>query len=475
MPRKTIQKNLAYDTERQLYYAVFRQDGRRYTRTYRTREEAQAALEGNSCADRRLPGKDCTLGEWLTFWLEEVVARDRAESTLYAYRNMARCHVLPALGRIPLAELTPLRIQGYLYEKMNQGLSPNTVIKHYVMLTTALGMAVRLEMLERSPMDRVTPPKKKEARFSFYSPEQLQLLFSAVSGTMMELPVKLAAYLGLRRSEICGLRWENVDLEAGLLSIREVRTEVGGSVVLKSPKTRTSARRLGITGLQDLQQVLRRAWERRRSDDPKEWVVLRQDGAPPKPDQLTRDLLTVVRRQGLPKISLHGLRHSFASVANSQGVPMFDISRTLGHSSSAARTRSRSARLPRRATAARSGSSPWRRSSARAIGAAQDRSRGRGSTGRRPARLSSSQKGKSSGTSTRAAPCRTSRRAARPARLRAQNPSGSSATRSTGTPWSGARTTLVPFPSLWYTTCPSTPLTSPTAYAAAVPAYASGH
>ena len=60
MPRKTIQKNLAYDTERQLYYAVFRQDGRRYTRTYRTREEAQAALEGNSCADRRLPGKDCT-------------------------------------------------------------------------------------------------------------------------------------------------------------------------------------------------------------------------------------------------------------------------------------------------------------------------------------------------------------------------------------------------------------------------------
>ena len=76
MPRKTIQKNLAYDTERQLYYAVFRQDGRRYTRTYRTREEAQAALEGNSCADRRLPGKDCTLGEWLTFWLEEVVARN---------------------------------------------------------------------------------------------------------------------------------------------------------------------------------------------------------------------------------------------------------------------------------------------------------------------------------------------------------------------------------------------------------------
>ena len=256
MPRKTIQKNLAYDTERQLYYAVFRQDGRRYTRTYRTREEAQAALEGNSCADRRLPGKDCTLGEWLTFWLEEVVARDRAESTLYAYRNMARCHVLPALGRIPLAELTPLRIQGYLYEKMNQGLSPNTVIKHYVMLTTALGMAVRLEMLERSPMDRVTPPKKKEARFSFYSPEQLQLLFSAVSGTMMELPVKLAAYLGLRRSEICGLRWSSVDFELRKLHIKEARTAAGAEIVQKETKNRSSNRILHMSD--DLYRLLRR-------------------------------------------------------------------------------------------------------------------------------------------------------------------------------------------------------------------------
>ena len=130
-------------------------------------------------------------------------------------------------------------------------------------------------------MDRVTPPKKKEARFSFYSPEQLQLLFSAVSGTMMELPVKLAAY-------------------AGPAAQRDLRPAVGecgpgGGAALhpggahrggrqrgaEVPKTRTSARRLGITGLQDLQQVLRRAWERRRSDDPKEWVVLRQDGTPP--------------------------------------------------------------------------------------------------------------------------------------------------------------------------------------------------
>lgn len=332
MPRKTIRKNLAYDSERRLYYATFHQDGRRYTRTYHSEPEALEALDaqGDSAPQAQ---KDCTLGQWLAYWLEEVVARDRAESTIYCYRNIIRCHVAPALGTVPLSQLTPLRIQNYLHEQMDQGLCPNTVHKHYVLLTTALGLAVRLELLQRSPMDRVSPPKLQETRYTFYTPAQLQSLFSAVAGTMLELPVKLAAYLGLRRSEICGLRWEHVDLDQGILSVQEVRTEVGGRVVLKEPKTRTSVRRLGITGLKDLQAVLRAIRSQRPQAAPEDWVVLRQDGVPPMPDQLTRDLLTVVRRCGLPHITLHGLRHSFASVANSQGVPMHDISRTLGHSS----------------------------------------------------------------------------------------------------------------------------------------------
>lgn len=332
MPRKTIQKNLAFDSERRLYYATFHRNGRRYTRTFHSEPEALEALGARSDpAPRAQSG--CTLEQWLAYWLEEVVSRDRAESTVYCYRNIIRCHVVPTLGAIPLSQLTPLRVQTYLHEKMNQGLSPNTVHKHYVLLTTALGLAVRLELLERSPMDRVSAPKLQETRYTFYTPAQLQCLFSAVAGTMLELPVKLAAYLGLRRSEICGLRWEHVDLNQGILSVQEVRTEVGGREVLKEPKTRTSVRRLGIAGLKDLQGVLRTIRSQRPQATPENWVVLREDGTPPMPDQLTRDLLTVVRRCNLPHITLHGLRHSFASVANSQGVSMHDISRTLGHSS----------------------------------------------------------------------------------------------------------------------------------------------
>lgn len=124
-----------------------------------------------------------------------------------------------------------------------------------------------------------------------------------------------------------------MDLTRGVIIIREVRTEIGGREVIKAPKTSSSVRRLGISGLQGLQAVLRRAWEHRRSNDPQEYVLLRADGKPPMPDSLTNMLQAIVEENHLPKITMHGLRHSFASVANSQGVPMHDISRTLGHSS----------------------------------------------------------------------------------------------------------------------------------------------
>jgi integrase len=347
MSRNVIIPNLSYDTQRRLFYVVFHDgsDGhghrRRHTRTFHTYAEAESALRKAKKASRPVilphgvtpPENTCTLGEWLSWWLEEDVAVDRAASTVYAYRNMARCHILPALGAVRLRKLTAMEVQIYLYTQLNEGLSPNTVLKQYLMLFTALRKATMLEMIPANPMERVTPPKKEATRYTFYSPAQIRVLFRAVEGTMLELAVKLAAYLGLRRSEITGLRWDCVDFERDVIIIREVRTEVGGKDIVKAPKTATSVRRLGIGGLRDLRAVLLRAWERRRSDDPRELVLLRDDGTPPMANDLTWQMAQVVRQNGLSKITLHGLRHSFASVANSQGVPMFDISRTLGHSS----------------------------------------------------------------------------------------------------------------------------------------------
>ncbi|MEG0779972.1 MAG: tyrosine-type recombinase/integrase [Oscillospiraceae bacterium] len=339
MPRKTLQKNLSYDTQRKRYYAIFcdgvDENGKRvrHTQTFTSYQEAVTALHAANPTEETPPAASYTVEGWLNYWLEGVIARQRAVSTIYGYRNIMRCHLIPALGGLPLDELSPMRLQAYVDDKVRGGLSPNTVRKHYILLTAALRYAVRLDVLERNPMERVDAPVKVPQEYSFYSPIQLQRLFAAAAGTVLELPVKLAAYLGLRRSEICGLRWGNVDLQNWVITICDARTEVGSLVVDKDPKTATSHRRLGIAGLRDLQKMLLAAQALRPGEDDRDYVILRQDGLPLFPHELTDGLPALARKYQLPHITMHGLRHSFASVANSQGVQMYAISKTLGHSS----------------------------------------------------------------------------------------------------------------------------------------------
>ena len=126
-----------------------------------------------------------------------------------------------------------------------------------------------------------------------------------------------------------------------MISVREVRTAVGGTAIEKRPKSYSSVRRLGYSGVSDLEALLERlhaAWERERRErgnsfNPEGYVVVTERGEPWSPDRLGTQLATFIAASGLPPISLHGLRHSFASVANSRSVPMFTISKALGHSS----------------------------------------------------------------------------------------------------------------------------------------------
>lgn len=348
MARKRIEKNLAFDEEKGTYYAYFDygRDGMgrrlREAKTFSSLDEAREALcrfELKRLQNRLRPPTRMTVREWLDYWLEEVIRPNREGTTYYCYRNIAWNHIIPALGRLPLQDLEPRHIQRYYGDMLREKrLGTNTVHKHHILLHTALKAAFRQGILPENPVDRVEPPRLACPKQFFYTPEQLSVLFTLVEGHQLELVVKLAGYLGLRRSEICGLRWENVDLERHLIHVRTVRTTAGGSIVLKQPKTTHSIRKLGIAGLDDLERLLRREAQRQavcKKADP-DWtdsgyVIVRPDGRPCDPNRVTAAFHDFVLEHDLPPITIHGLRHTFASVANSARVPLLDIGKTLGH------------------------------------------------------------------------------------------------------------------------------------------------
>ena len=284
------------------------------------------------------PPQSPTLAQWLRRWLEQEVAPNRAATTLYGYTNIVERHLIPALGQVPLDRLDQITLEGY-YRGLaeEKGLSANTVRKHHTLLHTSLQCACRQGLLTGNPAKQAAPPRPEQGQAGFYTPEQLCRLLRAVRGHPLELPVRLASNLGLRRSEILGLRWRDVDLHGALITVRQVRTTIGHRVVEKEPKTAGSCRTLSIAPLYELLALLRGAFQYRRTHGipcgPDDFVVLNSRREPWHPNVLTTTLDRFVASRELPAITLHGLRHTFASMASNARVPVFQISKAMGHSS----------------------------------------------------------------------------------------------------------------------------------------------
>ena len=279
-----------------------------------------------------------TLAHWLELWMEREIEPLRADTTVNGYDNIIRNHIRPALGRVRLADLSPELINGYYqWLAREKGLSPNTIRKHHVLLHTALKSAFRQGVIPANPVQRATPPPATAVEVAYYTPARLARLLRAVKGDPLEVPVRLACFLGLRRGEILGLRWRDVDLHSGQLSVRWVRTTVGSRVVEKPPKTSGSCRTLSIAALDDLLELLRGLHDLRRREgapcSPDDFLLLGPDGLPPRPSAMSAALAAFVQEHSLPPITFHGLRHTFASMANSARVPMYQISRAMGHAS----------------------------------------------------------------------------------------------------------------------------------------------
>ena len=211
----------------------------------------------------------------------------------------------------------------------------HTVIKHHNLLTNTLNAAERQEYITKNPMRAVSPTKKRQREAKFYTPEQLGVLLAKAVGTRLELPMFICAYLGLRRGELCGLRWSDVDLEHHTITIENTRTQAGKKEIEKGTKTASSTRTLYLPDT--LCDMLKAAKEHQQACRAtyKNTVIVMEDGRPFRPNYLSELFGKFLADNDLPKIVLHELRHTFASLSNQAGIPAYNISKALGHSTPA--------------------------------------------------------------------------------------------------------------------------------------------
>lgn len=314
-------------------------------RTFDTKRDATRAFNEHKVkmdkGTQVLPS-EYTFAQWLDYWYKDIILPQIEETTAYGYRGMIENYLKPQLGEIRLQKLTARDIQQYYTWLMDEKkLSPNTVIKHHNLLTNTLNAAERQEYITKNPMRAVSPPKKRQREAKFYTPEQLGILLDKAVGTRLELPVYICAYLGLRRGELCGLRWSDVDLGHQTITIENTRTQAGKKEIEKGTKTASSTRTLSLPetlcdmlkAAKEHQQACRAEYKNAYDDN--DYVVVMEDGRPFRPNYLSELFGKFLADNDLPKIVLHELRHTFASLSNQAGIPAYNIGKALGHSTPA--------------------------------------------------------------------------------------------------------------------------------------------
>lgn len=318
--------------------------------TVHTKDEREAkrvakALANEVAQGRHVEPSKMTLSTFLDRWLEDYVKVHNRQKTYDSYEMLVRVHIKPILGNVPLGKLKPMDIQRFYAQKLagpradgKKGhLSATTIKRIHEVLRSAFGQALRWELVAKSPLEAVTPPKADEQIPTVWTQEQCVSFLDGSRDHRLFAAFFLALTTGLRRGELLGLMWQDVNLEHRYLSVQRSLVRSGGGLIFQDVKTKSSRRLVALPGV--TVAVLNEHWKRQMEERNLYAEAYRDaglvfctvDGAPQDPDNFRHVFDRLIGKAGVPRIRIHDLRHTHATLLLAAGTHPKIVSERLGH------------------------------------------------------------------------------------------------------------------------------------------------
>ena len=285
------------------------------------------------------------LSDYLLGWLDNEHKHNIAHSTYKRYRSLSVNHINPLIGNYQIGKLTPKIITWFLSQMRKSGQSVRSLQQARALLSIALGEAENLGSIQSNPVRKVKNPQGAERQISPLTLEEVKRLLKTYEGTYLSARLHLALICGLRQGEALGLRWQDVDLDTGLIQIRTQIQIIDGIQTFSSLKTERSRRSLVLTdstkkALHSHKNLIKEIFI--KADGVwQDWdlVFPRNNGTPRSAQTDYDEWQKALKLCGITSRRLHDARHTAATLMYSQGIGIETISRALGHSSSSITSR----------------------------------------------------------------------------------------------------------------------------------------